>query len=77
SLLKDGSEIIPFNRSGEKPVIAAVEREEDHLDQVKKLVGNWLNKGHETIAVICRSAKESKAVYEKLKDNLDVRLMID
>ncbi len=77
SLLKDGSEIIPFNRSGEKPVIAAVEREEDHLDQVKDLVGNWLNKGHETIAVICRSAKESKAVYEKLKVNLDVRLMID
>ncbi|MFG6496407.1 RNA polymerase recycling motor HelD [Fictibacillus sp. UD] len=77
SLLHDGSTIIPFNRSGEKPSVVAVESDKSHVDQVQKLVSRWLNEGHETVAVICRSAKESKKVYESLKGTMDVRLMID
>ncbi|KZE68921.1 helicase [Fictibacillus phosphorivorans] len=77
SLLKDGSTIIPFNRSGEKPAVVSVEGNNAHVDQVEKLIGQWLKEGHETVAIICRSAKESKKVYESLKNRMDVRLMID
>lgn len=77
SLLQDGNTIVPFNRSGEKPSVVRVKDAEEHIDQTEKQLNGWIKEGHETVAVICRSAKESKKVYEKLKSKIDVRLMIN
>lgn len=77
SLLKDGRGIIPFNRPGEKPSVVKVDGEEHIHKELESLINSWLKDGHETIAVICRTAKESLHVYEKLKSKLDLRLMIN
>jgi DNA helicase II / ATP-dependent DNA helicase PcrA len=77
SLLKDGNTIIPFNRSGEKPSVIKAEGEKQLLEQIESQINSWVNEGHETIAVICRTASESRKVYEILNSKLSARLMIN
>jgi DNA helicase II / ATP-dependent DNA helicase PcrA len=77
SLLKDGSTIIPFNRQGKKPSVVKVEGEVQLHEQIESCIDSWLKEGHETIAVICRTAKESIKVFEKLKAKIKIRLMVN
>jgi DNA helicase II / ATP-dependent DNA helicase PcrA len=75
SILRDENTIIPFNRSGEKPSVVKVKGDERSHEELESLVHSWKDAGHETIAIICKTAKESHEVYKKLKSRLDVRLM--
>ncbi|MBY6037668.1 AAA family ATPase [Fictibacillus nanhaiensis] len=77
TLLKEDSMIIPFNRQGKKPSVVSVDNEEKHYKQLEQLLYSWRNDGHETVAIICRTAKECYKVYDKMKLRLDVRLMVD
>ncbi|MEH7303166.1 RNA polymerase recycling motor HelD [Neobacillus drentensis] len=73
-LLTDGEKIIPFNRKGRKPVIEMVNHEKiNHL--VLEKIKEWKADGHRTIAVICRTAEESKNVYEALKQDVPLHLI--
>jgi DNA helicase-2/ATP-dependent DNA helicase PcrA len=74
SLIEGGESIEPFNRTGSKPTI--------HMTEKKKLsnlvcekINEYQEKGHRTIAVICRTAKESKQAYEELKNRHSVHLI--
>ncbi|KQL19889.1 RNA polymerase recycling motor HelD [Cytobacillus solani] len=74
TLLKDGYHIEAFNRDGDEPTLTIVEKEQlipSIIERVKELNRN----GHETIAIICKTAKESTEVYEKISGDLPVRLM--
>jgi DNA helicase-2/ATP-dependent DNA helicase PcrA len=75
SLLRDGGEIIPFNRSGEKPAVVKLNNHACLIDELESTVQKWKNDNHDTIAIICRTAKETYDVYEKMKTHLDVKLM--
>ncbi|MFC0559747.1 RNA polymerase recycling motor HelD [Halalkalibacter alkalisediminis] len=69
-----GTEIDPFNRNGEKPVLTkAANWKELNTQLIARLME--LCTKFRTVAVICKTAKESKRVYTELKDELDVRLM--
>jgi DNA helicase-2/ATP-dependent DNA helicase PcrA len=68
-------EIIPFNRIGEKPAVIKLGSDNQLLDKIESSVRYWTEKNHDTIAIICRTAKECREVYEKMKTRLDVRLM--
>ncbi|MDR6122887.1 DNA helicase-2/ATP-dependent DNA helicase PcrA [Bacillus sp. SLBN-46] len=73
-LLTDGEKIIPFNRKGRKPVIEMVNEEKiNHL--VLEKIKEWKADGHRTIAVICRTAEESKNVFEALKQDVPLHLI--
>lgn len=74
TLLNDGYHIEAFNRDGDEPTLTIVEKEQlipSIIERVKELNRN----GHETIAIICKTAKESTEVYEKISGDLPVRLM--
>ncbi|WNB91186.1 RNA polymerase recycling motor HelD [Bacillus sp. NEB1478] len=77
SMLCDGGEIIPFNRSGEKPAVVKLVDEASLDDELESTVQKWKNENHDTIAIICRTAKESYEVYDKLKSRLDMKLMVN
>ncbi|PKG22386.1 RNA polymerase recycling motor HelD [Niallia nealsonii] len=71
----NGDIIEPFNRHGEKPVIVEVE-------DLNLLPGVALNrictlkkKKYQTIALICKTKKESEQVYQYLKKHIEVRLI--
>ncbi len=73
-LIEDGEKIEPFNRKGSKPVIEQVDKTKINLailEKMKKLK----NDGHHTIAVICRTAAESKAVFDQLKRKVPLHLI--
>ncbi|MCM3692547.1 RNA polymerase recycling motor HelD [Neobacillus niacini] len=74
SLIEGGESIEPFNRHGEKPTIKKVE---PHLLDgfILDKINEFFKEGHRTIAVICRTAAESKKVYHALKDEVPLHLI--
>ncbi|GGH77001.1 DNA helicase-2/ATP-dependent DNA helicase PcrA [Pullulanibacillus pueri] len=74
-IVEGNEEIIPFNRHGEKPTLTLVNDELGHREKLAKTIKALQEKGHETIAVICKTAKESDAAYDALSKAFDVRLV--
>ncbi|WP_342431856.1 RNA polymerase recycling motor HelD [Neobacillus sp. FSL H8-0543] len=74
SLIEGGDKIEPFNRSGKKPSIIKGEITEiDGLIRSKIL--DFQKEGHRTIAVICKTAEESKVVFNALKKDVPALLI--
>ncbi|MFP7299423.1 RNA polymerase recycling motor HelD [Neobacillus niacini] len=74
SLIEGGENIEPFNRHGEKPTIKKAEPKLLNM-VIKDKINEFLNEGHRTIAVICRTAAESKRVYNAIKGEVPVHLI--
>lgn len=74
-LLPNGEMIEPFNRDGEKPTLTIYKKKESHEQGLQNLLDQLVEAGHETIAVICKTAKESATVYASLKNSRDVHLV--
>lgn len=74
SLVEGGEKIEPFNRHGKKPSVKLAEQNQLNGLILGK-INEFLNEGHRTIAVICRTAAESKRVYAALKDDIPVHLI--
>ncbi|WP_404451036.1 ATP-binding domain-containing protein [Virgibacillus necropolis] len=71
-----GGELIqPFNRDGEKPELVKVESSANRNEQLIKMVNKLLEDGHETIAIICKTLKESEALFDLLSGKLSVKLI--
>ncbi|MGG5254158.1 RNA polymerase recycling motor HelD [Neobacillus sp. SM06] len=73
-LLDDGEKIQPFNRSGEKPTVTLV-RAPQLIPKILEEIVQLREKGLGTIAVICRTAKESQEVFSLLKKHIPVHLV--
>jgi DNA helicase II / ATP-dependent DNA helicase PcrA len=74
SLIEGGDKIEPFNRHGKKP---SIKKAEPHLlnGLILKRINEFFEEGHRTIAVICRTAAESKTVYGALKNEVPLHLI--
>lgn len=69
-----GEEIIPFNREGVKPQL--IEWNDNSLLKIiKKQIEKMMNSGHESIAIICKTMKETNALYKKLKEIISIHLI--
>ncbi|WP_318502655.1 RNA polymerase recycling motor HelD [Bacillus sp. T3] len=74
-IVEDGEKIVPFNREGTIPVVAILpSKQELHLNLLDQ-IQQYKKEGHNTIAVICRTALESKNAYAALKDQIPIRLV--
>lgn len=73
AFLENGKEIDPFNREGSKPVII----EKNNTEELIKGIAQKVTKldSYKTIAVICKTAKESEAVHKLLRDYIKVQLV--
>ncbi|MBY0146101.1 RNA polymerase recycling motor HelD [Neobacillus niacini] len=74
SLIEGGDKIEPFNRHGKKP---SIKKAEPHFlnGLILNKINEFFEEGHRTIAVICRTAAESKNVYDALKDEVPLHLI--
>lgn len=74
-LVPNGERIIPFEREGEKPMLKQfADHKELHgciASKVEKLRGLGFN----SIAIICKSAEESKGAYEALSSIDELKLL--
>lgn len=74
-LVPNGERIIPFDRDGERPALKQVaDHEELHCSIVSK-VAEFQGLGLNSIAIICKSAKESKRAYEALSGIDEIKLL--
>ncbi|MFC5465779.1 RNA polymerase recycling motor HelD [Lederbergia graminis] len=73
-LISNGHLIEPFNRPGNKPVLTIVDNEEILHQRITACVHQMKEIGHETIAIICKTLKESQHAYTQLREKLDVKI---
>ncbi|MBT2761365.1 RNA polymerase recycling motor HelD [Paenibacillus sp. ISL-20] len=66
-LLSDESEIVPFERSGPKPLLMKVEDGEMRDERILKDIAALKAEGFDSIAVITKTAAESRAAFELLR----------
>ncbi|MDP4163590.1 MAG: RNA polymerase recycling motor HelD [Bacillota bacterium] len=74
AFLPEGDKIEPFNRNGEKPQLLIVPPVSLDESVIRKLTA-LQELGHKTIAVICKTAKESKTAFEAIKGSVPCRLI--
>ncbi|MBO9597463.1 MAG: UvrD-helicase domain-containing protein [Cohnella sp.] len=66
SLLPGGQEIIPFDRSGKKPVLVKADDDLRLAERIAEDIAALKAEGFASIAVIAKTAAESRAAYESL-----------
>ncbi|AJS58407.1 hypothetical protein [Paenibacillus sp. IHBB 10380] len=75
ALIEGGETIEPFNREGKKATLKQLADTTELVCKVAESVQDFQVEGYRTIAVICKTANESKEAYEALKDMIKVRLI--
>jgi DNA helicase-2/ATP-dependent DNA helicase PcrA len=65
-MIPDGEAIVPFNRSGKKPTVTLLGRGADLADLIAERIERLAEDGHRTIAVICKTDRESQEIYRQL-----------
>lgn len=66
-LLSEESEIVPFDRRGPKPLLARIEGGEKRDAQILKDIAALQAEGYDSIAVITKTAAESRTALEALQ----------
>lgn len=75
ALIDGGEKIQPFNRDGKKPTVTLTRGEQQLNVALLKKIQQLLDHKFGTIAVVCRTAKESSDVYQLLKKDIPVHLV--
>lgn len=73
--ISGGDKIEPFNRNGRKPIVTEAADKQDLHRKIVECIRRLKATGHETIAVICKTAQESREAYEAMKEDLSLRLI--
>lgn len=72
-MVPGGEQIVPFNRSGEKPRVYMTGKQTEHDAAIVSDIQQLLEEGYESIAVICKTAEESLSAYQRLEQELAAR----
>ncbi|MFU1792236.1 RNA polymerase recycling motor HelD [Paenibacillus azoreducens] len=72
-MMPGGESIIPFNRSGEKPLIQLADSREKLHRGIVEDIRHLNGQGYEHTAIICKTAEECEQVYDSLKDELPLK----
>ncbi|WP_079509071.1 RNA polymerase recycling motor HelD [Mesobacillus jeotgali] len=74
-LIEGGELIEPFNRKGPKPILLHSGDSKAHSQKTIELISDLKADGHKNIAIICKTAAESKTAFEMIKMEHDARLI--
>lgn len=75
-LLPEESEIVPFDRRGPKPILARLEGGEIRDAQILQDIAVLQAEGYDSIAVITKTAAESRAAFESLQAQGSLKLQL-
>lgn len=75
SFIPGGDAIEPFQRDGEKPTVTQVKNEKERIQKIVEQIQKLQASGYHTIAIIGKSAMESKVAYDALKPYLPLRFV--
>ncbi|WP_281361239.1 RNA polymerase recycling motor HelD [Kroppenstedtia pulmonis] len=74
-MLREGKNIIPFNREGRKPTVTRGAEETELATGILRRIRLLQEAGHQTIAIICKTARESKEAHGMLQKEIPLRLI--
>ncbi|MBP1989410.1 RNA polymerase recycling motor HelD [Paenibacillus eucommiae] len=74
-MVAGGEAIEPFNRSGSKPQVTIADNESELQKRIIDNIRMLQLEGYASIALICKTAQESRDVHQALKDMLPVHLI--
>ncbi|MED4729295.1 RNA polymerase recycling motor HelD [Aneurinibacillus migulanus] len=74
-LVDGGEEIQPFNRDGNKPTVTQAADMTELARNVADRIRMLQAAGHRTVAIICKTARESRDAYEALNASIPLRLI--
>ena len=74
-LVPNGERIVPFERDGKKPALNKVISHEELHSRISSKVEELRGLGYHSIAIICKSAEESKSAYEALSSIDEIKLL--
>ncbi len=74
-MIPGGEAIVPFNREGEMPEVHLVDDADKLHASLEAMIGQLRADGYESIAVICKTAEESKQAYDRLSAKLPAKLI--
>lgn len=75
SIIEEGEAIEPFNRNGQKPTLTKVADRDTLHSRIVQKMKQLRSTNYETIAVICKTEKESREAYDRLSEQIDIQLM--
>jgi DNA helicase-2/ATP-dependent DNA helicase PcrA len=76
-MIEGGDLIEPFNRDGEAPTITQMSDEVQLVKAMGDKIGHLVDAGYQSIAVICKTAAESKRVFAQLQQELHTLRLIE
>ncbi|MGN7938392.1 RNA polymerase recycling motor HelD [Virgibacillus sp. 6R] len=74
-LIPNGERIIPFERVSERPVLTRVNNHTELHQYITSKVTTLRSLRYNSIAIICKSAEESKHAFEALSNIKDIKLL--
>ncbi|HET7627223.1 MAG TPA: RNA polymerase recycling motor HelD [Bacillales bacterium] len=74
-LIPSASSVLPFERDGERPRLVHAGDKPELNAKIVERISRLKEKGHETIAVLCKTLQESIDVYHGLRERLPVQLL--
>ncbi len=74
-LVPNGDQIVPFERDGGLPVLTQLSNRAELHRCIASKVEALQSHGYNSIAIICKSAEESKRAYEALSNIEDIKLL--
>ena len=71
-------DLIPIERRGDKPTIAACRNSEREVDRIRQAIAEFQESPHRSLGIICRTSKQAWGLYQQLVDECPgVRLLDD
>lgn len=74
-VIEEGETIEAFNRNGQKPTLTKVKDIDTLQSRITQKIRQLQLANYETIAVICKTGKESRQAYELLSGQINIQLM--
>lgn len=74
-MVAGGEAIEPFNREGSIPTVTELDNQAQLVQAITKQIRIMEENNYETVAIICKTAQESREAYEKLVEYSPVQLM--
>lgn len=76
-MIEGGDKIEPFNREGAEPTITYAADETQLILAIEERIGQLLHSNYQSIAVICKTAAESKRIHHALQTHIPKLRLIE
>ncbi|HMJ68397.1 MAG TPA: 3'-5' exonuclease [Cyclobacteriaceae bacterium] len=72
--IKPNPDMIPMERHGEEPLVKGFEKSEDEVEEIRRMVSQFLASGNQSMGIICKTQRQASMLDDELR-SADVHLL--